>query len=149
MEKKLNGIYARMLRALLNRSWRKRPTNQLLYGHLPPITKTIQVRRTRHAGHCWRSRDELISDVFVWTPHMVEQKQVDQLEPTYSSYVRIRGAALRTCQIRWTIGRGCERVSGISMLMARQDDDDIILYIYIYIYLHLMIYIYIMIYEDH
>ena len=39
-----------------------------LYGHQPPITKTIQVRRTRHAGHCWRSRDELISDVLLWTP---------------------------------------------------------------------------------
>ena len=39
-----------------------------LYGHLPPITKTVQVRRTRHAGHCWRSRDELISDVLLWTP---------------------------------------------------------------------------------
>ena len=39
-----------------------------LYGHLPPITKTIQVRRTRHAGHCWRSKGELISDVFLWTP---------------------------------------------------------------------------------
>ena len=39
-----------------------------LYGHLPPITKTIQVRRTRHAGHCWRSKDELISDVLLWTP---------------------------------------------------------------------------------
>ena len=39
-----------------------------LYGHLPPITKTIQVRRTRHAGHCWRSRDKLISDVRLWTP---------------------------------------------------------------------------------
>ena len=25
-------------------------------------------RRTRHAGHCWRSRDELISDVLQWTP---------------------------------------------------------------------------------
>ena len=37
-------------------------------GHLPPITKTIQVRRTRHAGHCWRSRDELIRDVLLWTP---------------------------------------------------------------------------------
>ena len=24
--------------------------------------------RTRHAGHCWRSRDELISDVLLWTP---------------------------------------------------------------------------------
>ena len=30
--------------------------------------KTIQVRRTRHAGHCWRSRDELISDILLWTP---------------------------------------------------------------------------------
>ena len=30
--------------------------------------KTIQVRRTRHAGHSWRSRDELISDVLLWTP---------------------------------------------------------------------------------
>ena len=44
------------------------PTRHQLYGHLPPITKTIQVRRTRHAGHCWRSRDELISDVLLWTP---------------------------------------------------------------------------------
>ena len=26
------------------------------------------VRRTRHAGHCWRSKDELISDVLLWTP---------------------------------------------------------------------------------
>ena len=26
------------------------------------------VRRARHAGHCWRSRDELISDVLLWTP---------------------------------------------------------------------------------
>ena len=38
-----------------------------LYGHLPLITKTIQVRRTRHAGHSWRSRDELICDVLLWT----------------------------------------------------------------------------------
>ena len=39
-----------------------------LYGHLPPNTKTIEVRRTRHAGHCWGSRDELISDVLLWNP---------------------------------------------------------------------------------
>ena len=44
------------------------PTRHQIYGHLPPITKTIQVRRTRHAGHCWRSKDELISDVLLWTP---------------------------------------------------------------------------------
>ena len=44
------------------------PTKHQLYGHLPPITKTIQVRRTRHAGHCWRSWNELISDILLWTP---------------------------------------------------------------------------------
>ena len=68
LEKKLDGNYTRMLRAILNKSWRQHPTRHQLYGHLPPITKTIQVRRTRHAGHCWRSKDELISDVLLWTP---------------------------------------------------------------------------------
>ena len=68
LEKKLDGNYTRMLRAILNKSWRQHPTRHQLYGHLPPITKTIQVRRARHAGHCWRSRDELISDVHLWTP---------------------------------------------------------------------------------
>ena len=68
LEKKLDGNYTRMMRAILNKSWRQHPIKHQLYGHLPPITKTIQVRRTRHAGHCWRSRDELISDVLLWTP---------------------------------------------------------------------------------
>ena len=44
------------------------PTKQKLYGHLQPITKTIKIRRTRHAGQCWRNRDELISNVLLWTP---------------------------------------------------------------------------------
>ena len=68
LEKKLDGNYTRMLREILNKFWRQHPTRHHLYGHLPPITKTIQARRTRHAGHCWRSRDELISNVFLWTP---------------------------------------------------------------------------------
>ena len=68
LEKKLDGNYTRMLRAILNKSWQQHPTRHQLYGHLPPITKTIQVRRTRHAGHCWRSGDELIRDVLLWIP---------------------------------------------------------------------------------
>ena len=68
LEKKLDGNYTRMLPAILNKSWRQHPTKHQLCGHLPAITKTIQVRRTRHAGHCLRSRDELISDVLLWTP---------------------------------------------------------------------------------
>ena len=35
----------------------------IIFRWLYPI-----IRPTRHAGHCWRSRDELISDVLLWTP---------------------------------------------------------------------------------
>ena len=54
--------------------------NSLLYCHViwhnsPYLLNTLVqlrsfkfVRRTRHAGHCWRSRDELIRDVLLWTP---------------------------------------------------------------------------------
>ena len=55
---------------------------------------------------------------------MDEQRQDDQLEPTYSCSVLIRDVALKTCRKRWTIGIGGERGSGISMLIARHDDDD-------------------------
>ena len=63
-----------MLGAILSKSRRQHPTRHQLYGHLPPITKTIQVRRTRHAGDCWGSRDELISDVLLWTPTYGREK---------------------------------------------------------------------------
>ena len=76
LEKKLDGNYTRMLRAILNKSRRQHPTRRQLYGHLPPITKTIQVRRARHAGHCWRSMDELVSDVLLWTPTYGQAKAV-------------------------------------------------------------------------
>ena len=97
LEKKLDGNYTRMLQAILNKSWRQHPTRHQLYGHLPPITKTIQVTRTRHAGHCWRNRDKLINDVLLWTPHMAVQKKDDQHEHTFSNYVRIWDVVLKTC----------------------------------------------------
>ena len=57
-----------MLWAILNKSWKQHPTKQHLYDHLPLISKTIQIRWTRYAGHCWRNKDELISYVLLWTP---------------------------------------------------------------------------------
>ena len=74
LEKTLDGNYTRMLRAILNRTWQQHPTRRQLYGHLPPITKTIQARRTRHAGHCWRSKDEIVSDVLLWIPAYGQSK---------------------------------------------------------------------------
>ena len=56
---------------------------------------------------------------------MAAQKQDDQLERTFSSYVRIQAVVLKTYLGRWTIGRSGERGSGISVLPARYDDDDI------------------------
>ena len=77
LEKKVDGNYT-----ILNKSWRQHPTKHRLYGHLPPITKIIRVRRTRHTGHCWRSRDELISDVLQWTP-AYDQAKAGQPTRTY------------------------------------------------------------------
>ena len=54
---------------------------------------------------------------------MAVQKQDDQHEHTFSSYVRIRDVVLKTYLGRWTIGRSGERGSGISVLPARYDDD--------------------------
>ena len=56
-------------------------------------------------------------------PHMAGQKQDDQHEHTFSSYVRIRDVVLKTYLGRWTIGRNGEIGSGISVLPAWHDDD--------------------------
>ena len=57
--------------------------------------------------------------------HMDDQKQDDQLEPTSNSFVPTQDVALKTYQKQWTIERSGRRGSGISMLMARQDDDGV------------------------
>ena len=123
MEKNLDGNYTRILRAILNKSWRQHPTKQQLYSHLPSITTNIKVRRTRHVGHCWRSRDEVISDVLLWTPSDSRAK-ARRPGRTYSSSVPILDVAQDTCQGQWMIGRGGERGSEISVLVVRHDDDD-------------------------
>ena len=56
-------------------------------------------------------------DPFIWPSK-------SRVTSSNSSSVRIRDVALRNGRKRWTIGRGGERGLGISVLMARQDDDD-------------------------
>ena len=82
MEKKLDGNYTRMLQAILNKSWRQHPKKQQFYDYLRPIMKTIQVRRTRHAGHWCVSRDKLISDILLWNPSY-GQANAGRLARTY------------------------------------------------------------------
>ena len=81
-DNKPGGFYTRNLWAILNQFWRQHPTKQQLCGYLLPITKIIQVRQTRHAGRCWRSWDELISDILLRTSSR-ERTKAGQPARTY------------------------------------------------------------------
>ena len=121
LKKRLDGNYTRMLRTILNKSWRQHPTKHQLYRHLPPITKTIQTCRTllekQGRAHKWC----IPMDPYIWPS---KSRTTSSNIRTYSISVRIRDVALKTCQRRWTIERSGDRGSGISMLAARHDDDE-------------------------
>ena len=132
IEKKLDGKCTRMLWAILYKSWKQHPTKQQLYGHLSPISKIIQIRQTRHAGHCRRSKDK-------WCSSMDMPDLANQQERTYISFVRTQDVVWQTYQERWMIGMNGERervkkihASNLMMMMT---------YIYMYIYLYTCIYV--------
>ena len=52
--------YAKTLRAVFKQTWEEAPYKIAFSGHLLPISQTIEVRRARHTGHCWRSRGGLV-----------------------------------------------------------------------------------------
>ena len=124
MGKKLDGNYTRILRAILNKSRSQHPTNQQLYGHQPLIRETIKIWRTRYVGHCWRSRDELISDVLRWTPSHVWAKAGRPARTYIQQLCAVTECSPETYQKQWTTARWGERGSGISELIARHDFND-------------------------
>ena len=105
IEKKLDGNCTRILGAILNKSWKQHLTKQQLYGHLPPISKTIQIWWTWHVGHSWRSKDEPISDILQWTS-VHRHATVDQptrtkvqqicMDPVY--FIALLDKLWRTCR---------------------------------------------------
>ena len=124
LKKKLDGNYTRMLRAILKKSWRQHSTRHQLYDHLPPLTKTIKVRRTRHAGHCWRNKDELIIDVLLWTPTYGQAKAGRPTRTYIQQLCENTGCSPEDLPEALNYRRSGERGSGISVLAARHDDDD-------------------------
>ena len=115
LERKLDGNYTRMLRAVLNKSWRQHPTRLQLYGHLPPITKTIQVRRTRHAGHCWRKQGWAHKRCTPVDPHIWMCKSRTTSTNLHTATMwGTQNVILKTCRRRWMIGeKWRERVRDI------------------------------------
>ena len=78
LKKKLDGKNTRMLRTILNRSWQQHPTLHQLYGHLPPIPKTIQARRTRHAGRPARAFIQQLCDDTMCNPEDLPKAMNDR-----------------------------------------------------------------------
>ena len=107
------------------KSWRQHPTKHQLYGHLPPITKTLKVRRTRHAGHSWRSRDELIRDVLQYTPSYGRAKAGRSAQTSIQQISEDTGCSPEDLPEAMNNREEWQDGSGISMLAARHDDDDI------------------------
>ena len=81
-EKKLDENYARILRGVLNKFQKQLPTKTAAWRSLTSHLTNIQIRRKRHAEHCWRSKDELIGDDLQWTP-IYGHASVDRPAKTY------------------------------------------------------------------
>ena len=107
-------------------------TNQLTFSNVRKILTDNSIiiyksnnKKWLHILAVWRSRDELISDVLLWTPTYGRAKsRTTSLNIRTAAMWGIRDVALKTCRKRWTIGRSGERGSGISKLAAWHDDDD-------------------------
>ena len=134
-KKNLDGNYTRMFRAILKNIGKTNPTIQQVYGFLPPISRAIQVRRTKHAEHCWRSKDELVSDVFLWTP-TDGRASIRRPTRTYIwEFCVDKGYNLEDLP-RSKNGKGereRERESGKYAVSMWLDDDDIFKFVYIYL----------------
>ena len=62
-----------MLSSVMNTSRREHLTNEQLYiyivcGGISKISISILMQRLRFAGHCWRSKYKLASDLILWQP---------------------------------------------------------------------------------
>ena len=87
------------------------------------MSKTIYIKQTRCAGHCWRSKDELISDVLLGPLHTDVQVLADQQELKYNTPRRTQDAVYKTYRKQWMIETNDERESGKCVRAERPDND--------------------------
>ena len=94
LEKKLDGNYTRMLRAILNKSWQQHPTRNCTatWPLSRKLFKLDEPDMQDTAGEAEMNSYEMYS---YGSPHMAAQKQDDQHERTFSSYVRIQDVVLK------------------------------------------------------
>ncbi|KAI8498174.1 hypothetical protein Bbelb_241180 [Branchiostoma belcheri] len=91
LEKQLNGCYTRLLRTALNIHWSQHVTNRDLYADLPRFSGKIRSRRLRFAGHCHRSREEIVAELVLWTPKHGRRKAGRQAATYIDCLRRVTG----------------------------------------------------------
>ena len=76
----------------------------------PPttITKTINIIRSRHMGHCWTNRDELISDILLWSPSHWRAKAGRPAWTYIQQVCTDTRCSPEDLLEQWTMGRGLE-----------------------------------------
>ena len=80
-EKKLDENYWGVLHAILNKSWKLDPKKQQMYGHLPPISQTVQIRQVDMLGTVRELRMDLYAMfshglLNMETPVLVDQQKL-------------------------------------------------------------------------
>ena len=74
MEKRLDGVYTRLLMRVKNLSWKRHPTKIEIYGDLPSVSSIVRSKRAQFAGHCFRATSEIISSLVLWKPKSVGRR---------------------------------------------------------------------------
>ena len=66
LDTKLDGAHPAMLTVVKNVTWPQSITYEVLYAGLSRISTTIRERHLRFSCHCWRSNNEVVSDLVLW-----------------------------------------------------------------------------------
>ena len=106
---------ARNIEQVLEATPHKTPT-------IRPPTFLHEVRRTRHVRHCWKSKDELISNVLLWTPTYGRAKAGRQARTYIQLLCEDTGCSPE--DLPETMNDKEEWRERVSVLAARHDDDD-------------------------
>ena len=99
LEIKIDGLYTKLLRRVLNISWRDHVSNVQLYGKLPLLSSTIRQRRLRFAGHCYRAENQPVTNLLFWTPSEGKRGQGAGIK-TYPKLIRKDTNLTSDCEVK-------------------------------------------------
>jgi len=66
LERRIDGIYTRLLRKALDISWQQHMTNEELYGQIPSAMHQLGEWRLSFTGHCCQCEDQPVKHLVLW-----------------------------------------------------------------------------------